>query len=353
MLSAHGRKMQGPGTRLQGLSDILLIDYKKVNPYAEQAQYIARRHCIEAGIYLEGFESYTTMCGYLYPSTSPKRLMALILINNFLYYVDEVWERHEREDASAEERKEENLYLREVFDHCVRIMLTGEMPGNSQHELYDASLMIHKFVTPLTNQSWLESFILVTLQHLKSTTYTLEDIMKSGGDPIERYIGLRLLDSGMRPTIWMIEFANNSYLPDVIKQHPFIQSVQEPTMHIAGLMNDIISYEKEVIKYGSRFNLVALLEDYMSFEEAVDMAVEIVNQFTRDFLACEKAMPDFGNARINQMVKRYVQGLRDQITATWYWQLSTDRYRSATSPFPELRQPVNGDNDGTREAMVL
>src|SRR5690606_24519496 len=105
----------------------------------------------------------------------------------------------------------------------------------------------------LCNVEWLQQFIFVTLQHLKSTTYTLEDILKMrGGDPIQQYMDLRVLDCGMRPTIRLIEFVNDFYLPQEIKSHPFIRSVEEPTANIAGLMNDIFSYEKEVIAFGSR-----------------------------------------------------------------------------------------------------
>jgi hypothetical protein len=322
-------------TKLKGLSDILLIDGKRTNPHAQEAQQKAKEYCKEAGIYLDNFDGYNSMCAFLYPDATAERLTAVIIIMNFLYYVDEVYERHARQQTD----RTEDLYLREVFDNCTRIMLYGIQP-TSEHELYKACSLIHKVVIPLSNVEWLQQFIFVTLQHLKATTYTLEDILKTkGGDPIQQYMDLRVLDCGMRPTMRLIEFANDFYLPEEIKAHSFIHSVEEPTGNIAGLMNDLFSYEKEVIAFGSRFNLVALLEDYrgLNFEGAVDQAVEIVNRFTRDFLECEKAIPDFGSDEVNKMVQQYVQALHDQINATWQWQISTDRYRSRQSPFPELR----------------
>jgi hypothetical protein len=312
-----------------------LIDPQKVNPHSEEAQAIAKTLCKDAGIHLSTFDGYNTMSAFLYPNASLERLVGLIVIMNFLYYIDEVYERHERQETD----RNEDIYLREVFDHCVQIILYGKMPDR-KHELYDASLMIHKTVLPLTNERWFKGFIIVILQHLKSTTYNLEDILdENNDDPIEAYIALRELDCGMRPTMHMIEFANNFYLSDEVKAHPYIRSVEEPTANIAGLMNDIISYEKEVLQFNSRFNLVALLEDYkeLSFEAAVHEAVKIVNQNTNDFLEREKQIPDFGDEKTNEIVRQYVQGLRDQINATWHWQMATDRYRSPNSPYPELR----------------
>lgn len=323
------------GTKLYGLSDILLLDPKKLNPHADLAQRIAKQHCKNAGIYVPTFDGYNTMCAYLFPDASLERLVALIMIMNFFYFVDETYERHERQGNN----KDEDMYLRTIFDNCVQVMLYGKLPA-TEHQLYRACLVIHRFVLPLTNETWLKNFISVTIQHLKSTTYTLEDILNAeGGDPIEQYVALRELDGGMRPTMRLIEFANNFYLSDEIKMHPYIRSVEEPTASIGGLMNDIFSYEKEVTAYGSRFNLVALLEDYhhLSFEKAVHQAVEIVNQHTRNFLAREQAIPKWENEETNQTIRRYVQCLRNQINATWHWQISTDRYRSKTSPFPELR----------------
>ncbi len=327
--------MSLPTKHLFGLSDIKLIDKQKINPYAEEAQTIAKGLCKKAGIHLSNFDGYNSMSAFLYPDASLDRLVGLIVIMNFLYYVDEVYERHERQGSTD---KSEDIYLREVFDNCVEIIISGKKI-NATHELYDASYMIHETVVPLTNLDWMRRFITVTLQHLKSTTYNLEDIIEGNEDPIEAYVGLRELDCGMRPTMHMIEFANDFYLPEHVRNHPYIRSVEEPTANVAGLMNDIISYEKEVIEFDSRFNLVALLEDYrnLQFDQAVHEAVVIVNENTDNFIKRETEVPDFGDDETNNLVARYVQGLRDQINATWQWQMSTDRYRSPNSPYPELR----------------
>ncbi|QPC82662.1 hypothetical protein G4Y79_23735 [Phototrophicus methaneseepsis] len=327
--------MDAKTTRLMSLSDVCKIGPKAVNPHADEAQARSKQICEQAGIYIPSFENYTTMSGYLYPEASMERLVVLITVTNMLYYADEVYERHARQDPDPAE----DARLRALFEQTIEGIITGEVPHEDE-PLYRGALAIHKAMTPLTHISWVKKLIPALVEHLNSTTYKLEDILqKEGGDPLERYIALRELDGGMRPTIRMIEFANDFYLTDELRSHPFIQSIEAPTVSVGGLLNDIFSYEKEVLAYDSRFNLVAVFEDYydLPFEHAVHKAVEVVNNHIAAFLALEQSIPVWEDPKTNEIVRRYVKGLRDQIKAAWYWQLSTDRYRSKTSPFPELR----------------
>ncbi|MEQ8675005.1 MAG: terpene synthase family protein [Aggregatilineales bacterium] len=319
------------------LSDIHKIAPKLVNPHAKEAEQTAKRLCAELGIHLDDkFDGYNTMSAYLYPTASKERLIAIIMMMNMLYFIDEVYDRHARDEVDAQE----DLYLRRVFDNCVPILLRGEMPANDDHVLYQPCLVIYNIVSPLVSENWMKRLVFSMLQHLKSTTYTLDDILQTkGGDPIEQYIMLRELDCGMRPAIDMAELALGIYLPDEVKQSDYIESIEYPTALIGGLMNDIFSYEKEVVFCDSRFNLVAILQDYryLSFDEAVHESVCIVNKYTDDYLERAANIPDFGSPEMNRMVELFVEGMGHQINATWYWQLSTDRYCSPTSPFPELR----------------
>ena len=327
--------MVSSSSKRLSLADIKEIDTPRINPRAEESQAIAKKICKEAGIHLETFDSYNTMSAYLYPDASVERLVGIIVIMNFLYYVDDVYERHARTDGDHSQE----AYLHQVFDNCARIMLTGKMPDHI-HTLYESCLATHKIVMPLTNPEWLGEFIFKTLQHLKSTTNGVDDISNESEDElVENYIKLRGFDSGMYPAIHLIEFANSFYLLPEVKNHPYIREMEDATANVGGLMNDIFSYEKEVIQYNSKFNLIAMFEQYhkLSFEDAVHESVKIVNRNTDRFIERARNIPDFGDDELNLLAARYVRGLHYQINATWHWQKATDRYYSTTSPHPELR----------------
>ena len=136
--------------------------------------------------------------------------------------------------------------------------------------------------------------------------------------------------------------ANNLYLPEEVANHPFVKKMEDAVANIGGLMNDIFSYEKEVIQFNSAFNLIAVFERYekLSFTDALHESIKVVNDNIQTFLDGEANPHDFGDERLNKMVCDYVRHLRYQINATWHWQKDTDRYYSTTSPLPELRLPT-------------
>ena len=74
----------------------------------------------------------------------------------------------------------------------------------------------------------------------------------------------------------------------------------------------------------------------VGLKEAVEEAINIVNAYTVEFLEYEKQVPCW-DAATQFAVKKYIEGLKNQITSGWYWQNSNPRYRSPQSPFRELR----------------
>jgi hypothetical protein len=172
--------------------------------------------------------------------------------------------------------------------------------------------------------------------------YTLDDIIDSNIDIVEGYINLRILDAGMHPMIDTVEFAQGIILPDLVIESEYLRGMREYVARLGSLLNDIFSYTKEIIETNSRFNLICVLEDYYgySFEDAVQRTVDIVNDEVEAFNAKARNIPSWGDKNIDKDVALYVKGLKDQINACWHWQMSTNRYRSDKSPFPELRTQI-------------
>ncbi len=322
-------------TRLQTLSDIYVIGEKQVNPNAEVAEHLIENLCKSTGIWLPHFQDYTTMASYLFPRTTVERLVSIGLVYNLLYYIDDIYDRHMKDKPNPMQE----LYLRKVFENCIRIIMQGYQPED-HHLVYPICYELHmRFNTLSTSKMWMKRFISSLLRHLNSTTYSLDDIVEAECDMVEQYISLRELDAGMDPTMDFIEFATDVMIPTEILHHPTIRKMSRHCSIFASLANDLFSYEKEVVRFNSRFNLVAVLMDSWgyTFEEAVHNSVRFLNRSTADYLKNEANLPVWKDEEWNRLTQLYVEGLRDQILATWYWQMSTNRYRSPDSPFPELR----------------
>lgn len=166
--------------------------------------------------------------------------------------------------------------------------------------------------------------------------------MVDGKLDVERYIEVREHDSGMYVAIDSIEFAYGIMLPDAVLNHPTIARMRRACANVGGLVNDVISYHKEVEVNDYRFNLLNVLMESraLPFEQAVHEAVLIINDFITDFTQHERHLPTWDDPAINADVRLYVQGMRDQIGASLHWQVATNRYRSHNAPFAELRAAV-------------
>lgn len=316
------------------LSQINVRTPAQVNPHAQIAENIIEHQCKELGIWLPQLEHYTTMSAYLFPTASLQRLVTLGIYYNFLFFVDDYYDRHNKEEVDIARE----IQMRKVFDNCTQILLKGTKPKD-KHLLYAVCFELRQQFLSHTSDLWLRRLVISNVRHLKASTYTLEDIINSSDNIIADYIKLRILDSGMHPTIDGLEFARGIVLPDVVINSEYIQNLRLAVAKVGALSNDLFSYTKEVIGTQSRFNLVCVLEDYggYTFEEAVVQGVEIVNDAIDDFYTQVSHVPSWDNKQIDHDVALYIEGLKDQVIASWHWQLSTNRYRSPNSPFPELR----------------
>lgn len=319
--------------RLMTLSDLKIIGPKRLNPHAAEAERIAEAYCRDLGIWLPNFQEYTTMPGYLHPDADRECLITIIMIDNFLYYIDDLFT-----SSRSNPDEEDDVEMQKIYRNFIPILKYGQMP-EEEHMLYTSCKFIRDRVIKLAPEAWLQRVTDSLVRHLTTSTLSVQAIMVNGVPDIDRYIHLREYDSGMEPTLELLEMEMDAYLPVEVKAHPTIHELSVNTMRIGSLMNDLFSYYKEVIVNGQRFNLVQVLMESrkLSFDEAVHESILMLNNFTDTFLELEQQLPDFGDEDINHRVRLYVKGMRNAIIATYHWQMETNRYRSPDSPFPELR----------------
>ncbi len=319
------------------LSDLHLAQHfpLRLYPQFEEIETIISDISQTLNIKLPHYHNYQSMTYFMFPDTTAERLVALSLLSNLLYYIDDLYDRHKLHPHP------ETLDLPRHFKKVIEIFCLGDaaMPCQ-QHLLYDTALALHHHFLQLSNPTWFEHFVKVLTEHLMSTrpqSMTEPEHYNSA----EEYFRVRELDGGIWTSINSIEFAANRFLPQKIHNHPHIHDMSLLCGRIATLTNDLFSYEKEVIDMGSQFNLLAVLMQSagLTFEQAVHCAIESINYDTAKFVEACDTVPDFGTMDLNTDVQMYIQGLRDILSATWYWQMATDRYRSPTSPFVELRCP--------------
>ncbi len=309
------------------LSDIFIISPARINPNATKAEATSAVLCEKWGIKPPNFSGFVTMSAYLFPRASLARLETIILANNFLFYVDDCFDRHDPEmQAHQVELRERNLIFARIF--------AGQAQPDRGNNLHLVCYELRQRFVRLANDGWMARFRTSLRDHLIGVVHQGERQRPLG---LEEYMDMRVLDSGMKPAIELNEFANDLYLSPRMLEDPDIQRMDRNCALFASLTNDLFSYEKEVMTYGSNFNLLAVLMENEGYDflRAVDAAVGLINGCSTEFLAASEAVQErYGD---DLVIHSYIQGLREQFTATWHWQISTPRYRSPHSPFAELR----------------
>lgn len=262
------------------------------------------------------------------------RMLAYInLWVDLLWYIDVLYDRNINHEYSGNMAE-----LKRVLITAVDIVCDGYQPEET-HPIYPVCFALHEWLVADCAEHWIPRFKQSFLNHLLSCTYTGQETGEQEQLTVEQFITLREQDGGMYPMIDLIEPALGIYLPDEVLQHETIKQLSLLTCRLGCLSNDIFSYEREVLRQGTRFNLIRVIMDNeaCTFAEALHGSISIINRDSAMFVELANNLPSFGNEQLDEKVHQYVMALQDQIIATYHWQLSTNRYRSINSPHPELR----------------
>ncbi|MBM7845200.1 terpene synthase family protein [Herpetosiphon giganteus] len=322
-------------TRLLSLPDITGIGACAINPFQAQSIAATTAICEAYGIALPAMQHYITMSSYLFPTASLERLKAIDLLNAILFYIDDMYDRNQH-------RVPIHLPSPATYAHCVGLFVDGMLPTDGHH-LYPIWYEAYRQFRDLSTRDYRQRLAESLMTHLQATQIPNRTFLQATATT-DMYIATRLHDSGMYPTMILIEFALGQPIARDIYTHPAMQRATELTALIGALLNDLFSYEKEVLHLDSRFNLVRILMDaeQLSFAQAVHQSITMINQWIAKFETIAQPSVWFPGVQHAQ-ANRYVDGLRQQIAAAWHWQLATNRYRSPNSPFPILRNLLPDD----------
>ncbi|HEX2914762.1 MAG TPA: hypothetical protein VH186_28480 [Chloroflexia bacterium] len=337
---------QAPYRSELSLANMKVIGTLQRNKFAEEAESLMAKFAQKWDTALPNFEQYCTMNGFLFPDTSIERLVAIGNFNNLLFYIDDIAAAENAGSASgyAEELKVNGSCVSiETIERWISIFETGQLPPHVT-PLERAFADVRKQFLDISgdNTEWYQRFLVSGAHYFRKTSRAHAHLPGDTALNLDKYIAWREHDSGMYPVIDLIEFACDLRIPEEVINSPVVSRLRLNCARIGGLMNDVFSYQKETIIEGNRFNLVNLIleKDKCGLKTAAEAAMEVVNSCTFDFIKHENQISGW-DAAICAAVRKYVEGMKNQINATWYWQMFTNRYRSPDSPFVELRQRLN------------
>jgi len=316
------------------LEKIRTLRPRRESPFADSAERIAAEFAQTYGMNARNFAAFNTMSRFAYPeSVSVERLASAAITHNIFFFIDDLFfDRVLSPDdhgISQDTIRNPEPFLRELM----ACFLRGQAPAGSSrmHQgLADIGRRLGSFMSP----QWMGLMVGAVSDYLSAAGERREvDYLSAGTD----FLNMRDLDTGGLQTCMLLEVTNDCELPDQARANPTLAQMTWLTYRSAAWVNDIISYHKDVILEGSVFNLVyVLMKDGRSFEEAVQEAIRLVNQQIEVFLNLETQLPAW-DLDTQDIVDRYVSGLKDLMSGNTYWHLTSPRYQHPESPFDELR----------------
>ncbi|MFI1801131.1 hypothetical protein ACH427_27795 [Streptomyces sp. NPDC020379] len=312
---------------------------EKVNKHAREAEQISEEHCRRLGILLPHFTEYVTISSWLYPHATPDRLSIVNVVNALAFYIDDAYVETPLGQRSPQDGSDDPL-LRQALQNGISC-LRGEPPAptaSAYRTLPVAYRQVRELLCTGAPESWIQRLADSLLTHHMSSCMLRRTNCSAADLSLKYYLKVRPEDSGMYFTTDLMEFANENYVPDNLWRDQGLFRMRQITATFGAVLNDLFSYHKEARSDGNVPNIVNVLatREGLSFELAVHRTTDILNNLVAEFRQllsgagrCTGPVPD-----------AYARGLHDELTACYHWQMSTNRYRSPDSPFPELREYI-------------
>ncbi len=149
-------------------------------------------------------------------------------------------------------------------------------------------------------------------------------------DPVD-YLEMRRLTFGSPVTTSLCRLTQGNAVPD----HPTLAAMELAAMDQSSIVNDVISYRKEIQFEGELNNLVLVIQHFLGcgLSEAMNIAGDLANSRMRDFehlLANElPAVLDGLPRQARDATGRHVEQLQDWMASILWWHLECRRYSEA------------------------
>ncbi|GKT90348.1 putative pentalenene synthase protein [Colletotrichum tofieldiae] len=241
------------------------------------------------------------------PDASEDRLVMMLDWNHWVFLFDDQFdEGHLKEDpaAAAEEVRQtvaimggdapvytaKSNPIRYVFQECWERLRS--VSSQDQHKRYFAQLLVQ------------------VDQQVSGQNFVRD---------VDAYMDLRRGTIGVYPAINLAEYGADVRLPQYVYDHPSLQECMKISADLVTLVNDVLSYRKD-LELGVDHNLISLLmeRDSLSIQQAVDKIGDMVNDCYRRWYLALAELPSYGE-KIDYKVMKFIEICRAVAQGNLYW----------------------------------
>ncbi len=319
-----------------GLSDLRMPWTVLPSTCAQDYQRLAREPLVAAGLLGPGtddraerrFAGSIGIDPQVYPYASLERLLVVGAFSQWLFFLDDQYDDDPTlgRDVSAS---------RAVMAASFAVLCGACDVARTPFERY--TLHLRGKLRAVASQAWMHRFLGEVEAYLFAGSLVAMDHWSHDRVPsLAEYVPMRMHDSAVFPAFSMIELATGMELVAAQLADPALIAMQAAAVRHIALSNDLFSYQKEVLVSGTSCNLVAvLMGEGPCFEQAVARAVALLNGEIDDFQAHERRLDTCG---LDAPLRSYVEGMKAWMRGNLDFSMTSRRYTSVDSPFPELRR---------------
>lgn len=313
--------------------------------YARQLKRSAQEYGQQYNIWLPNAEHYITCAIYLFPTANLYRMVAILKNCAVDFYLNDTMGR----EVFAHLSKGEQLAANAIRERMAKLDLPLHLPVDA-HFVEEANAEMMRDICHTSPAGWFDEFRKMYNYHIEVTHLDCNTSALGYVPDINTYLDMRCHVSGMHHTIQLIEYSEGQFLDWRWMERAAIaddmKRLQYVTAAIGCLMNDLFSFEKEVIDNSSDSNLLmimALNNPFLSLPDVIKGAAEIVRNLLHEFSMLVNQVRTRGYQQLprdSEMVDKleaHISGLERCVQASWMWQVYTKRYKRPHSIWQETR----------------
>lgn len=267
-------------------------------------------------------QQYAAMIAWSYPYGELADLCTWNDMNTLLFLVDDLLDEQDIiKDQDALTRFEKDFLA--VLDQ--NRFCTIDQDGPILTALADFWSRMHL----CSDEAWRYTFVQHTEAMFAAARWQFSLVAANRLPGLEEYIRCRQYLGAANLATEGIKAIGKVQLPDEIYQVPAVQQLTEIARNTVCFANDLFSLSKEIaLSNGAEFNLVVILKRTydLTMEAAIRKAVDIHDQFVRDFIRISETACVY-DAETNHMLSKYIDCLRHFMKGNIEWSTkATSRY---------------------------
>ncbi len=328
-----------------------LEDYCKTfypHPQSRELTALVQQFSEQYGIWLDNAKYYISCALFLYPTASFDRMLAMVQNCAIDYYLNDTMGREIFSHLSPAEQHRAHTIIERMgmVDERLQLLPQAAPVEQANHEML-------AFIKNDSPARWFREFVEMYSYHIAVTHKDNNAAALQYIPTVEEYIEMRNHTSGMPHIVLLIEYSENAYLDwhtlERLGMAARLRKIQRASALIGCLMNDLFSFEKEVIKNNTDANLlmsIALNHPAYSLTEVIHHGAAIVQAELKTFMSNIDELKFqcglYGATEPAAMhaLKKNMEGLERVVQASWAWQVYTRRYKKSFSIWEETQLAV-------------